>query len=179
MQNATWVRLLRMVPAAMRQRLTVITNVGAEISIQELVQMTDEYLVLRGRLAGTNETGRLFLVPYSEITYVSSIIEMREDIIRATFCGNGTAAAAAPAAVEETPAAETSAEAPTETHEPEPAVANNEQPSEPPDEEPKPEPSPAQGQQPKPAGPVNRAELLQRIRSRSNTGSVFRPGNGG
>jgi hypothetical protein len=170
MQNATWVHLLRKVPAAMRQRLTVITNVGAEISIQDLVQMTDEYLVLRGRLAGTNDTGRLFLVPYSEITYVSSIIEMREEAIRAMFSGNGSAAA-----TEETQAAET----PAETREAEPVAATEAHPPEPAAEEPRPEPQPNQGQQPKPAGPVNRAELLQRIRSRSNTGGVFRPGNGG
>lgn len=169
MENATWVRLLRQVPAAMRQRLTVITNVGAEISIQDIIQMSDEYLVLRGRLAGTNDTGRLFLVPFSEITYVSSVVEMRDDAIRAVFC-KGPAATTA-AVPEESPAVETAA-APSEAE----PVAAAPEPEALPTGEPTAE-QPAAGTPQKPAGPVNRAELLQRIRNRATTGNAFRPIN--
>src|SRR5262245_51250657 len=103
MQSAVWVGLLQQVPWEQRQRLMVVTNVGAEIAIQDIVQMANEYLVLRGRLAGTNDAGRLFLIPFDQITYISSQDAIREEVIRATFCSSSAAASAPPPAATPAP----------------------------------------------------------------------------
>lgn len=178
MQSALWVRFLRQTPVELRQRLTIVTNVGAEIAIQNIVQMTDDYLVLRGRLAGTNDTGRLFLVPFDQITYVNSQDELSDDRIRSLYCVGPAAAVAevAPTSYAETRLSESeevqqSPPEPVPNAEPQPA-AEEESAAEPAPQPPT--PTPPQ----KPAGPVNRSELLQRIRTRSTTGSAFRPMGG-
>lgn len=174
MQSTLWVRLLRQVPAGQLQRLTIVTTIGAEIAIQEIVQMAEEYLILRGRLQGTSDAGRLFLVPLDQVSFVSSQVEMKDDAIRAIFGpGHGAAyvAPSAPPPVAAPALAETAA-----VHEPAAGSAEEPQPAaaEPAAGETPEQPKPSE----KPAGPVNRSELLERLRTRSHNGGVFRPTSG-
>ena len=66
---------------------------GAAITVDALVRCDEEFVALRGREAGTNDDGRAFFVPYSEIVFLKLDRIMKIDELRGMF-GNrvGTAA---------------------------------------------------------------------------------------
>ncbi len=85
MQNSAWIALLRRIPSDQHNTLALVTTIGIEINIQNLVRIEDDYVVIRGRLAGTTETGRAFFVPYDQINYVGILREIKEPQIRALY----------------------------------------------------------------------------------------------
>jgi hypothetical protein len=85
MQACAWSALLQRVPQELHDNLMLLTTIGVEISIQNIVSMEEEYLVIRGRLAGTTDMGRVFMVPYDQINYVGFQKEMNEAQLRALF----------------------------------------------------------------------------------------------
>jgi hypothetical protein len=85
MQNSAWIALLRRIPSDQHNNLALVTTIGIEINIQNIVRLEDDYVVIRGRLAGTTETGRAFFVPYDQINYVGIIRELKEPQIRALY----------------------------------------------------------------------------------------------
>jgi hypothetical protein len=70
MQSSAWVELLRQVPEKLHQNLLVMTAVGNEIAVQDIVRLEPEYVVIRGRLAGTSDLGRAFFVPFDRVIYI-------------------------------------------------------------------------------------------------------------
>jgi hypothetical protein len=85
MQNSEWIGLLRRIPPAEVDRYILVTSIGIEIALMQILRMEDEYLVLRGRLAGTSDAGRAFFVPYDQINFVSSVTPVSEEVVRALF----------------------------------------------------------------------------------------------
>jgi hypothetical protein len=85
MQGNTWKDILTRIPKNLHNILMLVTSVGVEIAVQSFVRMEEEYLVIRGRLAGTNEAGRVFFVPYEEINHLGFYKELKESQIRAIY----------------------------------------------------------------------------------------------
>ena len=148
MQNSSWIALLRLIPASLHNQLALMTTIGVEIAIQNVFRMEEEYLVVRGRLSGTTDSGRIFLVPYNQINFVGLQKILKEPEVEAIF--NGTHGAAAPTETVEV----VEAEAPDE-----PAAA------EPPAAEATPR-TPAPTSAPEPKKPPSRQLLLERVRAR-------------
>lgn len=59
----------RMAPGDM-EKLVLIMKVGSSVTIDTVHRFEADYMVVRGREAGTNDDGRGFFVPYAEIAYV-------------------------------------------------------------------------------------------------------------
>jgi hypothetical protein len=93
MQNTAWVALLRLVPPALYDSLVVITTCGQELVVQNLFRMEEEYLVIRGRMAGTSDTGRILFIPYNQINYVGFQKVLKEAEVAAIYEGTYTDAA--------------------------------------------------------------------------------------
>jgi hypothetical protein len=148
MQSATWIALIQKIPANQHDNLMLITLNGIEINIQAILRLEEEYLVLRGRLAGTDK-GRTLFLPYAQITYLGFQKVVKEADVRAMF---GEVMAAPPPPVEQ-PAEEEpapAAEAPKpEVVQPAPAT---------------PEPAPPK---PAPRALPDKKSLLERLRARS------------
>jgi hypothetical protein len=85
MQNSAWIVLLRRIPPDLHNTLAIVTTIGIEINIQTLVRIEDDHVVIRGRLAGTTDTGRAFFVPYDQINYLGIVKEMKEPQVRALY----------------------------------------------------------------------------------------------
>src|SRR5438128_4617816 len=85
MQNSAWIVLLRRIPPDQHNSLAIVTSVGIEINIQNLVRIEDDHVVIRGRLAGTTDTGRAFFVPYNQINYLGIVREVKEPQLRALY----------------------------------------------------------------------------------------------
>lgn len=69
MQNSSWVALLRHIPAEQHNQYTLTTSAGIEISVQALLRIEQELVVIKGRLSGSQDAGRIFFIPYDHIDY--------------------------------------------------------------------------------------------------------------
>jgi hypothetical protein len=145
MQSDVWRALLRRIPEEHHNNLMAMTTAGTEINVQTVLRLEDDFVVLRGRLAGSTDMGRVFFLPYGQIDHVGFLRPLSDAQVQAVF--DGTAASAPPSA--ETPPAP---EAP-------PAAAV-------------PEPPPAAPPAPPPTGLLARlpskSEVIQRLRLRSS-----------
>jgi hypothetical protein len=101
MQSEMWVWLLRRVPADQYNQLMLLTRSGMEIAVQTLLRIEAEFVAIKGRLAGSQDAGRVFLIPFTNIDYVGFQKDVKESEFDAIF-GTGsltpvTGAAAPPA----------------------------------------------------------------------------------
>jgi hypothetical protein len=157
MQNGGWVELLRLVPGALHDRLILVTADGSELAVQDVVRLEPEYAVLRGRLAGTSDTGLTFFLPYDRIVFARFVKPLPEEMVYGLYGMKPPERKAVEAA------AETGADG-----------AHDGEASE----------SSAAGEGATPAGGINRKELLDRLRNRLQRPGKHRPrpgfpGNGG
>jgi hypothetical protein len=78
MRSLAWAALLRHLPKATHDQLTLVTTGGREIAIQTILRIDNEFLALKGRVAATQDAGRLFLIPYGQIEYLGSQQAVKE-----------------------------------------------------------------------------------------------------
>jgi hypothetical protein len=147
MQNASWISLMRLIPAVLHNQLALITTIGLEIAVQDVFRLEEEYMVIRGRLSGTMDSGRIFLVPYNQVNFIGFQKLLKKPDIEAIF--NGTYGGVAPAEAPDAGEPEEPAEAATPAEPPPPEVAAR---------------APAPAADPK--KPPSRQLLLERVRAR-------------
>lgn len=103
MHGASWIALFRRIPVAMHDGLALTLNTGLEIMVQRLVKLEAEFVLLRGRLSGTQDNGRLLFLPYDQLVAVSYIRRVSDDEVKTHFaqpiCPALPSAATMPAAV--------------------------------------------------------------------------------
>ena len=85
MQNSSWVALLRHIPAEQHNQYIVVTSAGTEISIQSLLRVEDELVVIKGRLAGSQDAGRVFFLPYQNIDCFGTANPVKDSDFHDTF----------------------------------------------------------------------------------------------
>jgi hypothetical protein len=148
MENGGWVDLLRLVPEKLHDKLLLMTADGSEVAVQNLIRLEPQYVVLRGRIAGTSDTGLAFFIPYDRIAFVRFLKPVPEAVIYGLY-------------------GVTPPEAPPVEATPKPGTAAGEgQAGE--GEAPAAQATPAQG--------INRKELLERLRNRLKPPARGKPG---
>lgn len=163
MQTSAWTGILRRIPPDQHDSLVIVTTVGIEISIQDILRVEHDHLVIRGRLAGTTDSGRVFFLPYDQLHYLGFQQEVRVSQITALYGEVPTADQPQPASVPlngGAPAAE-----------PEP-------PSEAPATAPPLPPAPSPAAEPAKPGQLKiprRSGLIERLRARALLGPNTRP----
>ncbi|HEY1859519.1 MAG TPA: hypothetical protein VGG61_04150 [Gemmataceae bacterium] len=85
MQNTAWMALWRRLPPDQHDNLVVSTVAGTEILIQNVLRIETDFVVVRGRLAGSSETGRVYFIPYSQIDCAGFQKSLREEEFIALF----------------------------------------------------------------------------------------------
>lgn len=172
MRGSAWVALLKRFPPAEQEKLMVVTGVGIEVAIQQILIIQEDYMLIRGRLAGSSDTGRVFIIPYDHIDHFGWQKPMKEEEITAIFPETGAALGAprvvTPAEAPATRQAPTPAPVPTAEAAPGLSPAAAEAPAE--------EPAPVAAETPPPAAPldtsgpgkpaVDKEALLERLRAR-------------
>jgi len=145
MQGNAWVSLIQRIPAQYHENLTVVLSTGAEIVMQTITCLEPEYMVIRGRTAGSTDGCRVYIVPYDQVQYLGFLKRLTEPEMQAVF---GSAAppvfAAAPAPVESVPTESPPGPGPTP-----PTAA-----------------APAAETAPKKPAPISKSILLARLRAR-------------
>jgi hypothetical protein len=71
MQGPAWIGLLRRIPADQQDSVILMTSTSAQIVLQRLIRLENEFLVGMGRLAGSTDQGQLVVIPYDHLTYLS------------------------------------------------------------------------------------------------------------
>jgi hypothetical protein len=70
MQNVSWATLFHHIPPERQLGMILVTRAHTEIAIQSFMRIDHEFVAVKGRLSGSQETGRVFFIPYSEINYL-------------------------------------------------------------------------------------------------------------
>jgi hypothetical protein len=96
MQCEMWVWLLRRVPPEQHNQLMMVTRSGVEIALQVLLRIEAEFVAVKGRLAGSQDAGRVFLIPYDNIDYFGFQRDVKESEFDEIF-GTGTLTCDTPA----------------------------------------------------------------------------------
>src|SRR5262249_28473370 len=85
MREVSWATLLRHIPPEQQDGMMLITKAGTEITINNLLRIDHEFVAFRGRLAGSQEGGRLFIVPYDNIDYLGTQKPIKDSDFQETF----------------------------------------------------------------------------------------------
>jgi hypothetical protein len=70
MPHVAWERLLRQLPAKEQDGLMLMTNTRTEIAVQSILRLDSDFLIIKGRLAGSQDAGRVFFIPYAHIDHL-------------------------------------------------------------------------------------------------------------
>lgn len=160
MHANAWATLLRHIPPDEHSKLMLMTGSGMEVAVQIILRIDQEFVAFKGRMAGSQDQGRLFLVPFANIDYINFNYAMKDEEFEAMFGNLDMPATPSPglpplaAAPEPAPVAP-----PVKVAAPEP-----------PPPQPAPEPEPAGGAPNRSPLPLKSA-VLERFRSRSGGGS--------
>jgi hypothetical protein len=150
MHTSAWIALIRQFPQSVHNNLTFITRIGREVSVQNIFRIEPDYIVVRGRLSGTTDEGRVFILPFDEMHALGFQKPMKEHEFEAVFNGLDPKQAVDPKAAET-----------------EQAAAASPEPQEPPPKAAQPTPVPVSAPaEVKPAKPPSKVLLLQRVRAR-------------
>jgi hypothetical protein len=91
MQYGVWLNLFRRLPPEQHNNFMVVTTTGTEIAIQNVMRIEEEWIIVRGRIAGSSDAGRVFYVPYSQIDFAGFQKALKEEEYDAIM-GKGTGA---------------------------------------------------------------------------------------
>ena len=91
MHNSAWIAFLRQLSPNVHNQLSILTRIGQEVAVQHIFRIDSDYLVYRGRLSGTTEEARVFVLPYDEVHAISFQKPLKEDQVDAILSGNDPA----------------------------------------------------------------------------------------
>ena len=112
--NESWIAMFRRIPANLQDVLSLGLNTGAEIVVQKIIKLEPDFMIVRGRVAGTQDTGRIVMVPYGELSFVAILRFLKDPEVEAIF-GKGaptTAADMVLSSTEDAPLGQPTSEAP-------------------------------------------------------------------
>src|SRR5438874_13591673 len=69
MRSCVWTTLLGRIPVEHHNILMLVTRGGTEIALQNVLYLDEEVLAIKGRLAASQDSGRLYFVPLDNIDY--------------------------------------------------------------------------------------------------------------
>ena len=107
MQGPSWISLFERIPTTLHDTLAITLATGAEILMQSMLRLESDFAILRGRMSGSTDAGRVLIIPYDQIVNLAFTKRMLEPEVQAVFgktlesptALNGTAPAGAEAAV--------------------------------------------------------------------------------
>ncbi len=85
MQGPSWISLFEQIPAKYHDGLALTMSTGAEIMMQSVLRLESDFAILRGRMAGSTDAGRVILLPYDQIVNVAFIKPVLEPEVQAIF----------------------------------------------------------------------------------------------
>jgi hypothetical protein len=106
-------------------KTVLVLRFGAGITLDSVVRKETDYLVVRGREAGTNDEGRVFFVPYEDVLFIKIDRVMKLTEVRRMFGERVTEEEDRDPLSSETAAPKPTAAEPSKPTTPVPAAASN------------------------------------------------------
>src|SRR5579871_3114843 len=85
MHPSGWIELIRTIPLEIHTSLAVLMQNGAEINVQSIVRLEEQFLVVRGRTAGSVDGGLIFFMPYDQISTLMCYKPFKEEVVHTWF----------------------------------------------------------------------------------------------
>jgi hypothetical protein len=85
MQGPSWIALLERIPVKLHDTLALTLVTGAEIMMQSLLRLESDFAIIRGRMAGSIDAGRVIILPYDQIVNLAFTKRMLEPEVQAVF----------------------------------------------------------------------------------------------
>jgi hypothetical protein len=98
MQGSTWINFFRRIPVNLHDSLALTVTTGAEIVLQGIIKLDDDFAIMRGRLSGTTEGARVVVIPYSMMVSIAFNRRMTDAEVQQVFGEAGPMAAPIPLA---------------------------------------------------------------------------------
>lgn len=70
MHASGWIDLIHTIPADLHGSLTFLMQNRSEVNTQNVVRLEEQFIVCRGRFAGSTENGIIFFLPYDQIAAI-------------------------------------------------------------------------------------------------------------
>jgi len=100
MQGPAWISLLRRIPSSQHDCLILMTTGNAQIVLQRLIRLEADFLVGVGRMAGSTDQGKMLIIPYDQLTYLSFSKKLADVEIEAVIGPPGESAKAEQSALQ-------------------------------------------------------------------------------
>lgn len=103
MTSAEWIDLIQRFPPSDFDGFGIIMEGGLEISLQTVLQLNSDHMLIRGRTVGSTDAGRYFYLPYNKMNCICYNRPKKEEEVLSWYDGGMPTAAPPPAAAEEAP----------------------------------------------------------------------------
>lgn len=85
MKREDWIKIFEKIPEAMHEQVVFSLSTGIDVYNQRFLQYGEESLLIRGRLGGSDEGSRIFLVPWAELKMVFFSRPVEDDVLFKVF----------------------------------------------------------------------------------------------
>jgi hypothetical protein len=85
MQGPSWIALLERIPAKLHDSLALTLVTGEEILMQSVLRLESDFGIIRGRMSGSTDAGRVLIVPYDQIVNMAFTKRMLVADVQAVF----------------------------------------------------------------------------------------------
>ncbi len=85
MTDQQWSQLLHRVPEDAQNALMLALHNGTTIAVQDFLRVDEHFILLRGRVAGTSDTGQMFCLPYDKLLYACLTRPLPEQVVVGIF----------------------------------------------------------------------------------------------
>ncbi len=85
MNREDWIAILQKVPETLHDQVVFSLSTGIDVYTQRLLQQGEQMLLLRGRLGGSDEAERIFMIPWTEIKLMFFSRPVEDEILFRVF----------------------------------------------------------------------------------------------
>jgi hypothetical protein len=85
MQGPSWIALFERIPAKLQDSLALTLVTGAEILMQSVLRLESDFAIIRGRMSGSTDAGRVLILPYDQIVNLAFTKRMLVADVQAVF----------------------------------------------------------------------------------------------
>src|SRR5438552_16479912 len=78
MRSNFWVSVLQLLPEQYHGKLLWVCSSGHEINLTSIFRMEEDYMIIRGRLAGSTDAGTFVFLPFDQLVYIGFREEIKE-----------------------------------------------------------------------------------------------------
>jgi hypothetical protein len=85
MKREYWVTLFEKLPETMHDQVALSLSTGIDVYNQRFLLYAEEFLLVRGRLGGTDEGERIFMIPWEELKMIFFSRPVDDEMLFRTF----------------------------------------------------------------------------------------------